>query len=65
MSTVLALRELLQERFPGAQPVAPGGTARPAALGVAPLDRMLPEGGLPRGRLTHWRPGAGATALLR
>ncbi len=63
MSSIAALRELLEERFPGAQPVAPGAAA-PLATGVAELDGMLPEGGLPRGRLTLWRPGGGATAVL-
>lgn len=65
MSSVLALRELLEQRFPGAQPVAPGGSARPAGTGFRRLDMLLPEGGLPRGRLTHWQVGGGATALLR
>ena len=27
----------------------------------AELDTLLPTGGLPRGRLTQWRPGGGAT----
>ncbi len=35
------------------------------ATGVAALDRVLPGGGLPRGSLTAWTPGGGATAVLR
>lgn len=63
--SVPALRELLERRFPGAQPVVPGGTTEPVATGVPALDGMLPDGGLPRGRLTLWHPGGGATAMLR
>lgn len=64
-SSVLALKELLEQRFPGAQPLRPGGAAAPLETGIAALDGMLPGGGLPRGRLTLWRPGGGATAVLR
>jgi hypothetical protein len=63
-SSVLALREALQQRFPAAQPVH-YGTAVPIPTGLAALDRALPGGGLPRGRLVAWAPGGGATALLR
>lgn len=35
------------------------------ATGVGALDRVLPGGGLPRGRLSVWAPGGGATAVLR
>jgi hypothetical protein len=63
-SSVLALREALQQRFPAAQPVR-YGTAAPLPTGLAELDRALPGGGLPRGRLVAWAPGGGATALLR
>lgn len=65
MATSLqAVRQLLEQRFPDALPVR-YGTAETAATGVGPLDAMLPGGGLPRGRLAVWRPGGGATAVLR
>lgn len=58
------LREILEQRFPGAVPsiyqTTPG-----VALGVAALDAILPNGGLPRGRLCVWEPGVGAGAVLR
>ncbi len=63
-SQVVALRELLEQRFPGALPLTAGGSADPLATGIGALDRLLPGGGLPRGRLTLWAPGGGATALL-
>jgi RecA/RadA recombinase len=61
---VLELRRQLEERFPDAQPVRTG-TVAAVATGVDALDAALPAGGLPRGRLTLWRPGGGATAVLR
>ena len=61
---VLALREALRERFPNAQPVIQR-TAGAVATGLGPLDGMLPGNGLPRGRVTLWRSGAGSTAVLR
>ncbi len=64
-SSVLALRELLQRQFPGATPLHTDGAAEPLATGIPELDALLPGGGLPRGRLTLWRPGGGATAVLR
>jgi hypothetical protein len=63
MSALPALRELLERRFPDAVPVI-HQTAPPVATGVAELDRIFPGGGLPRGRLTVWRPLGAATALL-
>jgi hypothetical protein len=60
---VAALRRTLEERFPGAVPVA-FRTARAVATGWAELDAALPGGGRPRGRLSVWS-GAGATAVLR
>jgi hypothetical protein len=63
-ASVAELREVLARRFPDAVPVR-YGTAVPAATGVAALDRVLPGGGLPRGRLTVWAPGGGAAAVLR
>lgn len=65
MSTqVAALRELLERRFPDAVPVTQR-TAGAIPSGIAALDAVLPGGGFPRGRLVVWRPGGGATAVLR
>jgi hypothetical protein len=61
---VLDLRRELERRFPDAQPVR-AGTTGAVATGIGPLDQALPAGGLPRGRVTLWRPGGGATAVLR
>jgi len=61
---VLALREALRERFPNAQPVLQRTTGA-VATGLGPLDALLPGRGLPRGRVTLWRSGAGSTAVLR
>jgi hypothetical protein len=61
---VLELRKQLEQRFPHAQPVV-RGTVAGVATGVAELDGALPSGGLPRGRVTLWQPGGGATAVLR
>jgi hypothetical protein len=61
---VTTLRELLERRFPGSVPLTQhvsGGIP----TGIVELDRVLPGGGLPRGRLIVWRPGGGATAVLR
>ena len=63
-ATVLDLRRELERRFPDAQPVR-YGTTESVATGLGPLDAALPAGGLPRGRVTLWRPGGGATAVLR
>jgi hypothetical protein len=61
---VSALRELLENRFPGAVPLTHRvGTA--LSTGIGALDRALPGGGFPRGRVVAWRPGGGATAALR
>ncbi len=60
---VAALRRTLEERFPGAVPVA-FRTAQAVATGWDALDAALPGGGLPRGRLSVWS-GPGATAVLR
>ena len=70
MSTsVAALRALIQQRFPDATPVTgvPGGarTTEEVATGIAELDKVLPNGGLPRGRLSVWAPHGGSTAILR
>ncbi len=61
---VSRLRETLAERFPDAQPLV-YRTADALATSIEELDRLLPGGGLPRGQLTVWRPGGGATAVLR
>jgi hypothetical protein len=45
----------------------PGGarTTEEIATGIGALDSVLPNGGLPRGRLSVWAPHGGATAILR
>lgn len=63
IAQVLSLKEALEQRFPNAQPVA-YRTASPVSTGLSALDSMLPSGGLPRGRVSLWTPGGGATALL-
>ncbi len=63
-SSVAELRSLLDERFPDAVPVR-YGTTGVSATGIGALDAVLPAGGLPRGRVTLWSPGGGATAVLR
>ena len=62
-ATVLALRHLLRQRFPDAAPLAE--RTRAVATGLGAVDAALPGGGLPRGRLTAWSSGGGATAVLR
>ena len=59
-----ALRDQLARRFPGTLPLA-HATAPVAETAVAEVDAILPGGGLPRGRITVWEPGAGARAVLR
>jgi hypothetical protein len=61
---VSQLREVLADQFPDAQPLV-YRTAAALATGIEALDRLLPGNGLPRGQLTVWRPGGGATAVLR
>lgn len=67
MSTsVAALRALIQQKFPEATPLTGGArTTEHVATGIAPLDEILPNGGLPRGRLSVWAPHGGVTAILR
>lgn len=46
----------------------PGSRSPPAVpTGLAPLDELLPQGGLPRGRIVEWTgpPSSGKTAVLR
>lgn len=64
MSSSALLRSLIEQRFPDATPVT-HRTAEPVATGIAPLDGILPNGGLPRGRLSVWLPQGGATGILR
>jgi hypothetical protein len=58
------LRELLDLRFPDAAPIQRHRT-EVVATGVSELDAIFPGGGFPRGRLSVWAPGGGATAVLR
>lgn len=60
----LDLRRQLAERFPGAVPL-PARRDHGVSTGIAAWDRILPNGGFPRGRPTLWSaPAAGAVALL-
>jgi fermentation-respiration switch protein FrsA (DUF1100 family) len=61
---LLALRDLLEQRFPDAAPLVQR-VAPPVATGLPELDRVLPGGGLPRGKLTAWGQSGGASAVLR
>ncbi len=60
---LLALRQLLEQRFPNAAPLTQR-LATPVPTGLPLLDRILPGGGLPRDKLTAWAPHGGATAVL-
>jgi hypothetical protein len=65
-TSVAALRALIQQRFPDATPLTGGAqTTEQVATGIEALDKVLPNGGLPRGRLSVWAPQGGATAILR
>ena len=65
-TSVAALRALIQQRFPDATPLTGGSqTTEQVATGIEALDLVLPNGGLPRGRLSVWAPQGGATAILR
>jgi hypothetical protein len=63
LASVLALKEALDQRFPNAQPIAYRTTGA-VATGISALDNFLPAHGLPRGRVSVWTPGGGATAIL-
>lgn len=63
-AAVLDLRRSLADQFPDAQPLV-YRTAAALPTGLRELDGLLPNGGLPRGRVTVWVPGGGATAVLR
>ena len=65
MSTsIAALRALIEQRFPDATPLT-HRTTEQVATGIAALDGILPNGGLPRERLSVWAPYGGSTAILR
>ncbi|MEO5589621.1 MAG: hypothetical protein ABIS03_08550 [Gemmatimonadaceae bacterium] len=64
MTSSALLRSILEQRFPDATPVT-HRTAEPVATGIGALDGILPNGGLPRARLSVWMPQGGATAILR
>jgi hypothetical protein len=63
-SSVAALRALIEQRFPDAVPIT-RGIARPVASGIPEMDRALPKGGFPLGRLSVCAPHGGITAILR
>jgi hypothetical protein len=64
MSALADLRRVIEARFPNAVPL-PERTIPQIPTGVEALDRILPGGGLPRGRLSVWVPGIGGSAVLR
>jgi hypothetical protein len=65
-TSLTALRALIEERFPDALPLSHSQrTVRPAATGIPELDRALPHGGFPLGRLSVCEPHGGATSILR
>lgn len=65
-ANLAALRALIEERFPDALPVSHSQrSVRPAATGIPELDRALPHGGFPLGRLSVCEPQGGATSILR
>lgn len=64
MTAVATLRSLLVERFPDAVTL-PERSLPPIPTGLPSFDRILPNGGLPRGRVVVWQTETGgATALL-
>jgi hypothetical protein len=63
-TAALDLREQLERRFPDAVPLA-GRRETGISTGIQAFDKVLPNGGLPRGRATVWStPASGATAIL-
>ena len=65
-TSVAALRALIQQKFPDATPLTGGAqTTEHVATGIDALDKVFPNGGLPRGRLSVWAPRGGVTAILR
>jgi len=64
--SIASLRALIEQRFPDATPLTGGSqTTEQVATGIGALDRVLPNGGFARGRLSVWAPQGGATAILR
>jgi hypothetical protein len=64
-TTPANLRALLIEKFPTAV-VLPERRQAVFPTGIGAIDRILPNGGLPRGRITVWQsPMTGGTAVLR
>jgi hypothetical protein len=63
LAQILDLKDALEQRFPNAQPVA-YRTSGAVATGISALDNLLPGNGLPRGRVTLWSPGGGATGIV-
>jgi hypothetical protein len=62
---VAQLRALLEQRFPDTAPL-PERLERPiVATGIGGLDRVLPGGGLSKGKLTVCPPQGGATSIFR
>lgn len=64
LPSLSALRSLIEQKFPDATPIT-RRTARPAATGIPDLDRALPRGGFPLGKLSVCESGGGATSVLR
>ena len=65
-TSVAALRALIQQRFPDATPLTGGSqTTEQVATGISALDKVLPNGGLPRAGCRCGRRSGGATAILR
>ncbi len=64
-SSLTALRQAIEQRFPDALPLHHAATPSSVPTGIGAVDAVLPGSGLPRGRLTSWAPGGGARAVLR
>src|ERR1041385_1645866 len=65
-ASVAALRALIEQRFPDAAPLTDGARATDGvATGIAALDRILPNHGFPRGRLSMWAPLGATNATHR
>ena len=62
--SVRDLRAFLEQEFPDAIPI-PRRQGDTMATGIQELDGILPNGGFPKGRLSVWAPGGGATSVLR
>lgn len=64
LASLHSLRALIEQKFPDAIPLA-RRTVKPVATGIAELDRALPGGGFPLGKLSACEPHGGATSILR